>query len=158
LLVKCYPSLLRRRELPQRQQPLPRHLLPRQHSRQRPLSQPRLRRRSANHFEGVPYDNAPSSHLLGAFDVEAMVCHEHSLLPQVGSFWPVRAARIMAAAHPTPLSTVIAPVGQLSWQAPHSMHASGRTSWARRLFMANTAWGQTMTHSSQPIHTGARCG
>jgi hypothetical protein len=30
----------------------------------------------------------------------------------------------MAAAQPTPLSTVIAPVGQFRAQAPHSMHAS----------------------------------
>jgi hypothetical protein len=35
------------------------------------------------------------------------------LLPHVTSFLPVRAARIMAAAHPTPLSTVIAEAGQL---------------------------------------------
>ena len=33
--------------------------------------------------------------------------------PQVGSFLPVKAARIIAPAHPTPLSTVIASVGQL---------------------------------------------
>lgn len=44
--------------------------------------------------------------------------------PQTGSFFPLSAALIMAAAHPTPLSTVMASTGQLSWQAPHSMHAS----------------------------------
>jgi len=34
--------------------------------------------------------------------------------PHVGSLLPVRAARIIAAAHPTPLSTVMASTGQLS--------------------------------------------
>ena len=34
--------------------------------------------------------------------------------PQVTYFLPVRAARIMALAQPTPLSTLIAPAGQLS--------------------------------------------
>jgi len=33
--------------------------------------------------------------------------------PHVASFLPVRAARIIAAAHPTPLSTAIADAGQL---------------------------------------------
>jgi hypothetical protein len=38
--------------------------------------------------------------------------------------WPRRAAEIMAAAQPVPLSTAMAAAGQLSWQAPHSMQAS----------------------------------
>ena len=74
-------------------------------------------------------------------------------LPRVASFLPVRAAWIIAAAHPTPLSTVTASVGQLSWQAPHSIHASGRTSLAKRPFIANTPCGQTMLHIAQPVHS-----
>ena len=74
-------------------------------------------------------------------------------LPHVASFLPVRAAWIIAAAHPTPLSTVIASVGQLSWQAPHSIHASGRTSLAKRPFIAKTPCGQTMLHIAQPVHS-----
>jgi hypothetical protein len=38
-------------------------------------------------------------------------------------FCPRSAALIMAAAQPTPLSTTMALTGQLSAQAPHSMHA-----------------------------------
>ncbi len=57
----------------------------------------------------------------------------------------------MAAAHPTPLSTAMAAVGQLSWQAPHSIQASGRASWATRSFIANTPCGQTAAHISQPM-------
>jgi len=58
----------------------------------------------------------------------------------------------MAAAHPTPLSTVIAPAGQLSWQAPHSMQASARTSLATSSSGANTECGQTMLHIPQLLH------
>jgi hypothetical protein len=65
---------------------------------------------------------------------------------------PRRAALIMAAAQPTPLSTVIAPVGQLSWQAPHSMHASGRTRSATAPSGAKTPCGQTMLHMPQLMH------
>jgi hypothetical protein len=65
---------------------------------------------------------------------------------------PRNALAIMAAAQPTPLSTVIAPVGQLSWQAPHSMHASGRTNWATAPFGAKTPCGQTMLHMPQLMH------
>jgi hypothetical protein len=36
------------------------------------------------------------------------------LYPQVASFCLVSAARIMAAAHPTPLSTVMAAAGQFN--------------------------------------------
>jgi len=52
---------------------------------------------------------------------------------------PVKAALNMAAAQPTPLSTVIAPVGQFSAQAPHSMHSDGRESLALRPEAVNTA-------------------
>jgi hypothetical protein len=72
--------------------------------------------------------------------------------PHVASFLPVRAARIMAAAHPTPLSTVIAATGQLRWQAPHSMHESRRTNWAMLSSGAKTPCGQTMLHIPQLMH------
>lgn len=58
----------------------------------------------------------------------------------------------MAAAQPTPLFTVMAPVGQLSWQAPHSMQAFGATSCATRSGCAKTRCGQTMVHKPQPTH------
>src|SRR5512136_2836606 len=58
----------------------------------------------------------------------------------------------MAAAHPTPLSTVMAPVGQLSWQAPHSMHAVGWTSWTALPSGANTPCGHTAMHIPQLAH------
>jgi hypothetical protein len=72
--------------------------------------------------------------------------------PQAASFPLVKAARIMAAAHPTPLSTVMAPAGQLSWQAPHSMQAAWRMSRAARRPGANTPCGQTMLHIPQLVH------
>jgi hypothetical protein len=53
----------------------------------------------------------------------------------------------MAAAQPLPLSTRIAPAGQLSWQAPHSMQASGRTSAALHPVTENTPCGHTAMHS-----------
>jgi len=44
---------------------------------------------------------------------------------------PLRAAPIIAHAHPTPLFTSIAWTGQFRAQAPHSMHADGFKSSAR---------------------------
>jgi len=41
------------------------------------------------------------------------------------SLFPRNAARIIASAQPVPLSTQMAPLGQLFWQAPHSMHLAG---------------------------------
>jgi hypothetical protein len=63
--------------------------------------------------------------------------------------FPRKAAPIMAAAHPTPLSTEMANVGQLRWQAPHSIHASGFARWAALSPGAKTAWGQTVEHIPQ---------
>jgi hypothetical protein len=57
---------------------------------------------------------------------------------QVGSFFFVTACHIIAAAQPTPLSTVTASKGQLSWQAPHSMHAAGLVSITSPLLWAKT--------------------
>ena len=53
-------------------------------------------------------------------------------------------------AHPTPLSTSMAPVGQFRWQAPHSMHASPRATRAVAPSMANTPCGHTIAHRPQP--------
>jgi|SaaInlV_120m_DNA_4_1040238.scaffolds.fasta_scaffold00004_86 hypothetical protein len=58
----------------------------------------------------------------------------------------------MAAAHPTPLSTAIAPSLQFNRQAPHSIQATGLSKWAFLFIMVNTAWGQTMVHSRHPLH------
>ena len=73
--------------------------------------------------------------------------HEH-----VGSFSPFKAARIIAVAHPTPLLTKIAPVGQFNWQAPHSMHRCGAAKLTKLLFRSKTAWGQTVVHILQLLH------
>jgi hypothetical protein len=65
---------------------------------------------------------------------------------------------IIAAAHPTPLSTFSAPVGQLSWHALHSMQASARTICTRRAPRApgaNTPCGHTALHIPQLIHAAA---
>jgi hypothetical protein len=69
----------------------------------------------------------------------------------VASFLPVKAARIMALAQPTPLSTAIAFTMQFFWQAPHSMQADGRTRTALRPFISKTACGQTATHMAHPL-------
>jgi hypothetical protein len=71
----------------------------------------------------------------------------------VASFRPVRAARIMALAQPTPLSTAIAPVTQFNWQAPHSMQARAFVNLARRPSISNTACGQTATHMAHPLQS-----
>lgn len=47
--------------------------------------------------------------------------------PQVGSDFPVNDAHIIAAAQPTPLSTLIAPAGQFIRHAPHSIQHEGLT-------------------------------
>jgi len=55
---------------------------------------------------------------------EAGPLQQHSAPPeqsQLGSL-PVSHPMITAAAHPTPVSTEIALAGQLSAQAPHSIH------------------------------------
>jgi hypothetical protein len=75
---------------------------------------------------------------------------------------PVSAARIMAAAQPTPLCTRMASTGQFIWQAPHSMQASLLTTDATdfedskpvvfRSPTVKTACGHTSTHIRQPMH------
>jgi hypothetical protein len=72
--------------------------------------------------------------------------------PQETSFCPLTAANIIAEAHPTPLSTFIAFVGQLSWQAPHSIHACGFTNCATFPSGLNTLWGHTVLHMPQFMH------
>jgi len=62
---------------------------------------------------------------------------------------PVSAASIRAAAQPTPLSTEIAPTGQLTMQAPHSMQSSGFARTAASSPATNTPCGQTMEHMPQ---------
>jgi hypothetical protein len=72
--------------------------------------------------------------------------------PQEASFLPVRAAYIIAAAHPTPLSTFTAPVGQLSWHAPHSIQLPGRTRDTTPFALSKTACGQTAEQNLQLLH------
>jgi len=59
----------------------------------------------------------------------------------------------MAQAQPTPLSTSIAPAGQLRMQAPHSMQASGLTSLAASSPAAKTPCGQTALHIPQLVQS-----
>jgi hypothetical protein len=77
---------------------------------------------------------------------------QEPLHPQLTSFCPLTAASIIADAHPTPLSTFIASVGQLSWQAPHSIHAFGFTNRAVFPSGLNTPWGHTVLHIPQLMH------
>ena len=57
-----------------------------------------------------------------------------------------------AATHPTPALTFIASVGQFSWQAPHSIHASRSIIFAFLFLMVKTVWGHTSAHRLHPIH------
>jgi len=63
---------------------------------------------------------------------------------------------IIAIAHPTPLSTSIAPEGQFIWQAPHSMHLSARASLTLPSPGANTRCGQTLRHIPQLVQRPGR--
>lgn len=65
---------------------------------------------------------------------------------------PLSAAEIIAFAQPTPLSTLIAPTGQLSAQAPHSMHDEGEIRSAAFSPGVKTPWGQTVLHIPQLMH------
>jgi len=58
---------------------------------------------------------------------------------------------MIAAAHPTPAVTVIAPLAQLRAQAPHSMHAARSRICAFPPPIAKTACGQTSMHSLHPL-------
>jgi hypothetical protein len=59
---------------------------------------------------------------------------------------------MMAAAQPTPESTVIAPNSQFRAQAPHSMHWSLSVIAARLSRISKTPCGQTSAHLPQPVH------
>ncbi len=63
---------------------------------------------------------------------------------------------MMAAAQPTPLSTLSAPKAQLPAQAPHSMHWSLSRTTAFLFFRAKTPCGQTSMHIPQPVHCSGR--
>ena len=76
--------------------------------------------------------------------------------PQVSSPLPVRADRIRAAAHPTPLCTSIAPGGQFRAQAPHSMQRSGAPSTALSVPSRKTPCGQTSVQRRQLIHRSGK--
>ena len=71
---------------------------------------------------------------------------------QLSMSLPRRAAWIIAQAHPTPLYTSIACVGQFRAHAPHSMHCDGRPSCACFSPSAKTAWGQTWVQRLQLMH------
>ena len=73
--------------------------------------------------------------------------------PHVGSFRLARAAQIIAVAQPTPLSTRMAPVGQLIWHAPHSMQASRLATLALSPLNSKTPWGHTSLHIPHPLHS-----
>jgi hypothetical protein len=75
--------------------------------------------------------------------------------PPQDSLRPVRAATIIAAAHPTPDSTCIAPSEQFSSHAPHSMQSSFRSKRAARPFIEKTPCGHTSAHRPQPIQMAA---
>jgi hypothetical protein len=77
-----------------------------------------------------------------------------SLQSQEGAL-PVIMPLMMAAAQPTPESTVIAPNSQFMAQAPHSMHLSLSVTMARLSCMRKTPCGQTSTHRPQPVHFSA---
>jgi hypothetical protein len=64
----------------------------------------------------------------GSFWVAQQVLSSPPQLHSVSISLPIRAALIIAHAHPTPLWTSIACTGQLSAHAPHSMQDAGRTS------------------------------
>lgn len=70
---------------------------------------------------------------------------------QAGCLRPVRAARIIAVAQPTPLSTRIAPSGQFFAQAPHSMQEPRSARRASPSPFSNTPCGQTTAHIPQRV-------
>ncbi len=64
----------------------------------------------------------------------------------------VKASSIIALAQPTLLSTLIAPVAQFNWHAPHSMQESLSTSSAALSPLAKTRCGQTIEHMPHWLH------
>jgi hypothetical protein len=74
--------------------------------------------------------------------------------PHVGSL-PVIQPVMIADAHPTPGSTLIAPAEQFSAQAPHSMQAPLSARTARLPSIAQTPCGHTSVQVRQPVHFSA---
>jgi len=92
-----------------------------------------------------------------AFSFEPVIVPQHTAAPaespphpHVGCV-PRSIPPMIAAAHPTPAVTVIAPDAQLRAQAPHSMHEARSRIWAFPALMAKTACGQTSMHSLHPL-------
>jgi hypothetical protein len=71
--------------------------------------------------------------------------------PHVGSL-PVIQPVMIAEAHPTPGSTLIAPAEQFSAHAPHSMQAPLSARTARLPFIDHTLCGHTSVQVRQPVH------
>jgi hypothetical protein len=71
--------------------------------------------------------------------------------PHVGSVL-LKNPVMTAAAHPTPVFTLMASVLQFCMQAPHSMHLSKLTLLIFLLYSCNTLRGQTKAQSPQPVH------
>jgi len=65
---------------------------------------------------------------------------------------PVRSEFSMAAAHPTPGRTLIAPNRQFNAQAPHSMQLSRSSGTAFPFCNTNTPRAHTSMHLPQPVH------
>jgi hypothetical protein len=77
-----------------------------------------------------------------------------SLHPHVGSP-PEIMLLMIAAAHPTPAFTLMAPNSQFNAQAPHSMQRSRSTTAAFLPLISKTPRGQTSTHLPHPAHASA---
>jgi hypothetical protein len=65
---------------------------------------------------------------------------------------PLRNPLITAVAHPTPVFTAMAPIGQFFSQAPHSMHKSRLMILAFLWSIKKTSCGHTFSHIPQPVH------
>jgi hypothetical protein len=87
-----------------------------------------------------------------AADFLSEVEHPDSVIQQQAASVRPSMALITAAAHPTPALTVTASKGQFRLQAPHSMQASRFWISTCRVFILNTACGQTSMHIPQPVH------
>jgi hypothetical protein len=75
---------------------------------------------------------------------------------QVGSL-PVNSPFKIAAAHPTPFLTSIAPKGQFRAQAPHSMQRSRSMILTLPPDSAKTLCGHTAAHMPQFVHFSSSC-
>lgn len=59
---------------------------------------------------------------------------------------------MMAAAHPTPGTTLMAEKAQLRMHAPHSMQRSLSVMTALPASILNTPWGHTLVQRPHPVH------